>query len=216
MKIVGMVIHWYIGWANAPEIYITVAKKHPEHEYIPIPYKRGTYYYSIADGIIDGLYHDPQDEHGFSNRVFDLKVVGKTVRVKGPWDVGSATFNKLTGMQAISIAYAWRGDPLSIYYGTMALLEPIQNYLFSQNSSLELRPRPTQTTGVSDAQSEIVLWGQNIKPDTFVYELAKDLRYQVGCFNLGDKRHSEDCFTVFGEPKPDLYFRYEGKTFVQF
>jgi|SRR3990170_8528257 len=215
MNIIGAIIRWRIGWGNSPEIHLTLDKK-PNFDriYNSISIGGKTYYYSVVDGIVSAFMHDPSYEGGFGGRHFELNMEDGTIKtIRGPWDAGSSTFNKLTGMKAIQISYNYPFNEFNLFYASMALIEPVEAYLTSFHPGLSLKSRPTQTTGGDDTQSVIILHGSKVISDTVVYELQKDMRFMIGYYLLEDKWHKEDCYSILQDAWLTSFFNPEGRKY---
>ena len=136
------------------------------------------YYWAEANGILQAHHHKPWYQDGYGGSVFTLLMMdGTTETIKGPWDEGCSTANKLLQNHYFGIGL---NSPTNTFHcATMMRVDMLNEFLQKFDDRLQLKPKEYQTTGLGDQQSHVILYGEKIIPDTVIYILDKKL---IGSF----------------------------------
>lgn len=104
MNITGVKIDWMEAYSNKPSITVLVDERMPHMDELKWMRNDGLYYTVLSCGIIDKMYHDPRNEHGYSGREFRLPMLdGSYKTIKGPWSSRAQAINQLTKLNTVDI-----------------------------------------------------------------------------------------------------------------
>ncbi len=92
MKLISAEVNWMHGWANRPNLVLTVDNM-PEQ--VDLRYQRkDNLYWAELDGYVQFFAHSPGNESGFGGHVFDLTLTdGEQVSIRGPWSSRASAMN---------------------------------------------------------------------------------------------------------------------------
>lgn len=114
-RIVGVLVEWYLGFANHPKLVLQVDYSEKEHRqkieeeqplWVPHSIERKKVLYTREEpyGRVDYLLHNPVNETGFGGCTFPLKTAAGILQIKGPWSSRASIVKLYTGLNIMDVA----------------------------------------------------------------------------------------------------------------